>query len=384
MMHWPLSALLCSAATVRRHARPPAILAAVLTVALAGCAHQYLDPRLYGQVREPIPDYSAGTVQVRFLGVGGFLIQRGPDVVMTAPFYTNPDEGFLLGRKQVRPNKALICRLLPKRWAEHTTSILIGHSHYDHFMDVPFVATELVPNAILYGSLTMKQLAMAQPYSLPARRVVAVTHHQGRDFVDYRPCPVKPKEACYHGSGPGDWIEVNPRVRIRALCSRHATPVLWKGCLTQVPPEPTRVKDWKLGDTFAYLIDFLEAGTPVFRVYYQDSATSPTYGYVPKDLEPKKAVDLALLCAAAFDRVKDNPAGIVRNTNPRFVVYGHWENFFKPQTTKPLETLRFFDYSELVSRMEALTTPSGGFFWKGEYWFAAPGNLFVFEPTTSR
>lgn len=154
--------------------------------------------------------------------------------------------------------------------------------------------------------------------------------------------------------------------------------------MTQVPPEPTRVTDWKLGDTYAYLIDFLdEMGTPVFRVYYQDSATSPTYGFVPKDLVSDKAVDLALLCAAAFDRVKDNPAAILENTDPRFVVFGHWENFFKP-ATKPLETLGVFDYSELVSRMEALSTPFGGFSWKGQYWFAAPGNLFVFEPTTSR
>ena len=344
------------------HTRPHAILSAVLTLALGGCAHQYLDPRLYGQVRERSPDTSPGVVQVRFLGVGGFLIERGDDVVMTAPFYTNPDEGFLLGTKQARPNKDLICDLLPGRWADRTRAILIGHSHYDHFMDVPFVAAEIAKDAVLYGSLTMKQLAMAPPYSLPSHRVVVVTDHGGRDAVDYRRCPDKPKEACHHDyPKPGDWIQVNPRVRIRALCSRHASPVPFKGCLTEADhvPEPTRADDWKLGDTFAYLIDFLENGEPVFRVYYQDSATSSPYGYVPEELVADKSVDVALLCGAAFNFVEDNPAGIMENTKPRFVVFGHWENFFKPQT-EPLENLYVSDYSDLVRRMEALKTSSGG------------------------
>ena len=360
-------------------------VAALLAAAAAGCAHQYLDPRLYGQVREPVPDNTAGTVQVRFLGVGGFLLQRGDDIVMTAPFYTNPGEEFLLGSKQVRPNEGIIRRLLPERWVKDTTAILIGHSHYDHLMDVPFIQTRLAKKAFLYGSLTMKQLAMAPPYPVPKDHVVVVTDHEGRDKVDYRPCKDTPKEACHSGSGDGEWIEVNQGVRIRALCSRHSpAPIIgapWPGCLTAVPQEPTRVQDWKLGDTYAFVIDFLEKGQPVFRVYYQDTATNPTYGYVPKDLLPRKDVDLALLCAAGFDQVKDNPAGIVKNTNPRYVIYGHWENFFKPQT-KPLETLYVFDYSELVRRMKALTPGSGGT-WKGEFWFAAPGQLFVFEPKST-
>ena len=366
----------------RARDRHAAILAAALALGAAGCAHQYLDPRLYGQVREPVPDIAPGTLQVRFLGVGGFIIQRGTDIVMTAPFYTNPSEGFLLGASQVRPNETLIKSLLPERWAGTATAILVGHTHYDHFMDVPYIAKAIAKDALLYGSLTMKQLAMAPPYQLDPNRIVVVSDVGGQDRVDYRKCPVKPKEGCNHGPGSGDWIKVNDRVRIRALCSRHAAPRVWTGCRTSVTPEPTRVGDWKLGDTYAYLLDFLDAtGTPVFRVYYQDTATSPTYGYVPDDLVTDKAVDVALLCAAGFDWVKDNPARIMKNSKPRYVIYGHWESFFKPQTSRPLETLGYFDYADLVARMEALAKPPPiGISWPGQFWIAAPGNLWVFEP----
>jgi hypothetical protein len=366
----------------RARDRHAVILAAALPFLAAGCAHQYLDPRLFGQVREPVPDIKPGTVQVRFLGVGGFVIQRDDDIVLTAPFYTNPPEGFLLGASQVHPNKTLIDDLLPKRWASKTAAILVGHTHYDHFMDVPYIAKAIAKDAVLYGSLTMKQLAMAPPYQVEAGKIVVVSDVAGEDRVDYRKCPVKPGEGCIHGSGPGDWIKVNDRVRIRALCSRHAAPRAWTGCLTSVPPEPTRVGNWKLGDTYAYLVDFLDAsGAPVFRVYYQDSATSPTYGFVPEDLVTDKAVDVALFCAAGFDWVQDNPARIMTNTKPRYVIYGHWESFFKPQTSRPLETLGYFDYSDLVARMDNLAKPAPiGISWPGEYWIAAPGNLWVFEP----
>jgi hypothetical protein len=366
-----------------RHA---AILAVALAFPAAGC-HQYLDPRLYGQVREPVPDIIAGTVQVRFLGVGGFIIQRDDDIVLTAPFYTNPSEGFLFGSRRVRPNQNLIACLLHERWASKAAAILVGHTHYDHFMDVPYIATAIATaiapkGAVLYGSLTMKQLAMAPPYNLDPQRIVVVSDVQGEDRVDYRKCPKKPKEGCIRGSGSGDWIKVNDRVRIRALCSRHAAPRAWTGCLTHVPPEPTRVKDWKLGDTYAYLIDFLDrtTGKPVFRVYYQDTATPPTYGYVAEALVQEKSVDVALLCGAGFSVVKDNPKGIMKSTRPRYVVFGHWESFFRPQT-KPLETLAYFNYSDLVSRMKRLAQPEPtGISWPGQFWVAAPGNLFVFEP----
>ena len=365
----------------QRRARHVQILAAALSFLAASC-HQYLDPRLYGPVREPVADIKPGTLLVRFLGVGGFIIQRGDDVVLTAPFYTNPKEGFLFGLKKVRPNETLIKSLLHDRWASEAKAILVGHTHYDHFMDVPYIARAIAKKAVLYGSLTMKQLAMAPPYHVAPENIVVVSDVEGQDRVDYRKCAVKPKEGCIHGSGSGDWIHVNDRVRIRALCSRHAAPRAWKGCLTSVPAQPKRVKNWKLGDTYAYLIDFLdEAGNPVFRIYYQDTATPPTYGYVHEDLVRDKPVDVALLCAAGFNYVKDNPAGIMNSTRPRYVIYGHWESFFRPQTSRPLETLPYFDYSDLVARTEALAKPPPpGIPWPGTFWIAAPGNLWVFEP----
>ena len=180
----------------RARDRHAAILAAALPFLAAGCAHQYLDPRLFGQFREPVPDIKPGTVQVRFLGVGGFIIQRDDDIVLTAPFYTNPKLGFLLGTSKVQPNETLIKSLLHERWASEAKAILVGHTHYDHFMDVPYIARAIAKKAVLYGSLTMKQLAMAPPYHVDPDKIVVVSDVEGQDRVDYRKCAAAPKEGC--------------------------------------------------------------------------------------------------------------------------------------------------------------------------------------------
>src|SRR5262249_60530650 len=60
--------------------------------ALAAGCHQYLDPRLYGQARHYLPDASPDDIlQVRALGVHGFVARVGELAVMTPPLYSNPD-----------------------------------------------------------------------------------------------------------------------------------------------------------------------------------------------------------------------------------------------------------------------------------------------------
>ena len=369
---------------MRTAAPRPAALA--VTLLLAAC-HQYVDPRHYGQVRDPLPDHSPATaVQVRFLRAGGFLITRGDDVVMTPPLYTAAGLDQVAGcTGRVQSNTSAIDRELPRSWVEHTDAILVGHSHYDHLIDVPYIASRLAPQARVYGSATARDLLKTADPTLDPARLVAFTDYQGRNVVDYRSCTAKPKEGCQFGSGSGEWIEQGG-LRIRALCSRHSSQfagfkVSSQGC---VAPAALRTAcDWKLGDTFAYVVDFMEGGRPVFRIYYQDSPTDPEYGYPPAEVLADKSVDVALLCAGAFDQVRDNPRGIIRHLNPRYVLLGHWENFFR-DVDKPLETLFSIDLKDLFGRLDALATPPAGqAAWKGRYWMPAPGALFVFETETA-
>jgi hypothetical protein len=358
------------------------VFAVCTVLSLAGCTTGRVDPRYHAQVRPPLPEAAAGTVQVRFLGVQGFVIRRDADVVMTAPFYTNPSLGTVLADRRIWPDPDRVTRFLPAEWVADAAAILIGHSHYDHLMDVPFIARQMAPRAQVFGSLTARRLLAAigstPDFHVGPDRVIAVNDagQPGGDAVDYRECPRKAKESCVWGTGPGRWIDVNANVRIRALCSRHSPqflrlPPTWQGCNAPAEGPPRKPSQWPIGDTLAYLIDFMEGGRPVFRVYFQDSPTNRGYGHVAKELIDEKPVDLALLNAGSFNQVDDFPESIIANTRPRYVLFGHWEDFMRTQE-KPLRPLWMYNFKQLARRAVAVGKP---------FWFPTPGQIFVFRVT---
>ena len=263
-------------------------------------------------------------LQVKYLGAGGFLLQWGQDVILTAPFFSNPGLLRVLFWS-IHADPERINAFLPP--VEDVKAILVGHSHYDHLLDLPYIANERAPSAIIYGSHTVKNILSAV---LPPDRLVALDTKEG-DSDDRL----------------GTWVWVKgTRIRIMATRSEHAPHVcLLGGCLKVFQGDvvqplgqlPQTAWQWKEGPTFAYLIDFLdENGVVQFRVHYQDAASGFPYGFppVPSPTDPKP-VDVAILCVPGSHYVNNYPQGIVGHLKPRAVILAHWESFFRPRTGDP-------------------------------------------------
>src|SRR6267143_651619 len=86
-------------------------------------------------------------VELHYLGNGGWLMQRGTDRIATAPFVSNPNGATLLFPGG--PNTTLIDEVIPPM--HDVGIILIGHGHYHHAMDLPYVAATKAPMAKIYG-----------------------------------------------------------------------------------------------------------------------------------------------------------------------------------------------------------------------------------------
>lgn len=304
--------------------------------ALAGCA-AFSVPLVSCPSLAPPPQAPSQVVSVRYLGVGGFLLRSGDDVILTAPLYSNPSLIEVAAGHSIRADTGQIDRLLPAE-ASEAKAILVGHSHYDHLLDVPHVAATRATRATIYGSETTVRLLASRPElagGSPAPRVVALDALVGDD------------------SAAGRWVTLSPGLRFMALRSEHSAqftlklfgapmPVhLWRG--TQETPLgdalPRSAADWPEGSVFSYVIDFTGPdGAPVFRVYYQDSGTSEPVGYPPRSLLAEKGVDLAILCVGGdFSRLRRHPEGIIERTRPRFVLLSHWEDFFVGQEAHELD-----------------------------------------------
>jgi len=313
------------------------LVAVGLLALLAGCG-----PSLAGVVAfhpaDGPPAPGDRRVEMRYLGSGGWLIRRGADAIATAPFVSNPiNAEIYLG--PARPDTARIERLVPAM--PDVRMILVGHTHYDHAMDLPEVLRRKAPNARLYGGTTLEHLFKK---TLGEGRVVNMVR---------APAAGEP-------AGPRWFAEPGVRVRAMALPSSHAPHVL--GVLKVVssarldrdlePLElPAVPAAWPEGDTVAFLIDFLEddGRTVAFRIYYQDAAAHPGKGEIPPLPAAEQApVDVAILCVAGFDQVKDNPRRILGNVKPQQVVGGHWEDFFSRSPDLPWRVARGTDLSKFV------------------------------------
>jgi len=101
------------------------------------------------------PALDLTSLHIKYLGAGGLFLRRGDDVVLTAPFFSNPSlKRLIFWRIKSRPQE--IDRFLDPMHAalQPTRAILVGHAHYDHLMDLPHILATHTPNARVYGSRT--------------------------------------------------------------------------------------------------------------------------------------------------------------------------------------------------------------------------------------
>jgi L-ascorbate metabolism protein UlaG (beta-lactamase superfamily) len=281
-------------------------------------------------------------VELHYLGNGGWVIQRGADKIATAPFVSNPN-GLMLWFPG-GPNEELIKRLVPPM--HDVPMILVGHGHYDHAMDLPSVHKEKAPNADIYGSTTVVNTLA------PVRALAGKLKE------------IKESEAA-SGDQPGRWLpSETSTVRFMPLRSTHAPHIgRWKilpssnvdEARTKLPCCPAQ---WHEGQVFAFIIDFLDkSGAVEFRVYYQDSASSPGTGIAPVfPADQKAAVDVAILTVASFNNVDRNPEHVLTNLEPRHVIGGHWEDFFfQSHDNRPVRPVPGTNLEEFHRRARALS-----------------------------
>ncbi|MGH8727446.1 MAG: MBL fold metallo-hydrolase [Burkholderiales bacterium] len=334
---------------LRRDARMHFSLACLFSFALIclpGCAGSSDGlPVDFGASQIPPGDPAYRTeVQIKYLGAGGVLIKRGEDVLLTAPFFSNPSLlRMVFGEIKSLPEQ--VNRFLGSTGDDlaPATAVLVGHAHYDHLMDMPYIKKKYLPNAKIYGSETMKNI-LAGDHTLMPDDVVSVE----RDVVG-------------NAKQPGRWWDASQRLRFMALTSEHAPHIaglkFFKGKYPEPLQElPTRAWGWREGQTLAYLIEFLSADgkTVEFRVHYQDAASNAPLGFPPPSNDPKERIDLAIVCMPGFDEVEKYPEEIVDRLQPRFVVIIHWENFFDrlPDDPRDLRVVPAQDAERFLARLK--------------------------------
>jgi L-ascorbate metabolism protein UlaG (beta-lactamase superfamily) len=226
-------------------------------------------------------------LELTWLGTAGFRLAYQGIVVWIDPYVTRLSLRELVARRVVPPSERAIAA-----WIDRADAVLVGHTHFDHALDVPAIARRF--GARVFGSRSMARLMKL--HELAALAVVVEPH---RDY------------------------EVGP-FRFHFVPSRHSKlqlglAVPYAGELTCEHVDELTPQRYRCGQVWGLYIEV--AG---LRIYHQGSAD------LIEDEIRDRGVDL-FLCGISGRRFTPRYVErIVRALAPGRIIPMHYDDFFRP------------------------------------------------------
>ena len=231
-------------------------------------------------------------LELTWLGTAGFRLAYEGTVVWIDPYVTRLPLGALVRRRVVAADDAAIAR-----WIDRADAVLVGHTHFDHALDVPAIARRF--GCPVYGSSSLAHLM--------------ALHGLGAQAVEVAP----------HRT-----YEVGP-FRFDFVPSAHSKLVLglrvpYAGELTCEHVDALTPQAYRCGQVWGLAIEVAGA-----RLYHQGSAD------LVDDEVRDRDVDV-FLCGISGRRFTPHYVDrVVARLQPRAIVPMHYDDFFRPLDAPP-------------------------------------------------
>ncbi len=226
---------------------------------------------------------------VTWTGAAGLRFQTEKEVILIDPYYTRVDIFNTLLRS-ITPDPAAINAALPD--PEKVAAIVVGHTHSDHALDVPWIAAR--NNCAVVGSRSLDILMSLN--GLPQRTRVCAG---------------------------GESVTLTDTASVTMIRSAHGLVAMGKvpfeGEIRPSMTLPMKASGYRVGTVFAPMLQlqgirFLHVGSANFE---------------EKALQGH-ACDVLFLCVPGWKRRQGYPQRLIAMTRPSTVVLFHYDNFSKP------------------------------------------------------
>jgi L-ascorbate metabolism protein UlaG (beta-lactamase superfamily) len=228
-------------------------------------------------------------LDVEWLGVAGYRLTYEGQTLLIDPYLSRVPARAMLGRRPALADPALHERYLGS--VTNVAGVLVGHTHFDHAVDVPLLARRF--DCRTYGSGSLA--ALMRCYGMAERAVEVVPH---------RP------------------YELGP-FTVRFVPSLHSKLLLgykvpFDGELTCEHLDGLSPAAYRCGQVWGILVEVAGA-----RLYHQGSAN------LLDEEVPTGGVDVFLAGIAGRSFTRDYWPRILRRLEPRVVVASHFDDFFR-------------------------------------------------------
>ena len=258
-----------------------------------------------------LPGGGGPDVRLQWLGTAGFVLEHRGHVLLVDPYVTRAPLARALFTR-LRPDVNAINRYTPR-----ADAIVVGHTHFDHALDVPEIARR--SGARVFGSRSAAALCLAG--GIPPGRVEVVDREAGLAPVER---------------------EVGP-FTLRFVPSAHSRLVLGRvpfpGDIADCADIPMHAGAYRCGAVFG-----LEIRVAGRVIYHMGSAE-----LIDANVRVRN-VDLLLLCVAGWTASRDLPERVGQRLAPGAVLLSHWDNFLRPMC-EPAQSLPAMQMPRLVERL---------------------------------
>ena len=240
-------------------------------------------------------------MKATFLGTTVLLLDDGKDQILFDAHLTRPSLWqYIAGRTAT--DRAVVDEKLKVHHIDRLRAVFISHTHYDHVMDMPYIA--LKTGAKVYG--TGSAMNVARGGGVPEEQLTGFRAEETYAVGDFR---------------------------IKVISSLHSKPNLFNNDLGKTIDaplvQPARLRDYKEGGSYDF---YVEAGGRRIMI-------RPSFNYIEGQMDGYRAdvlflgiTGLGKADAATEERFFFET---VQKLEPELVIPIHWDNFFSP-LTKPV------------------------------------------------
>jgi L-ascorbate metabolism protein UlaG (beta-lactamase superfamily) len=245
----------------------------------------------------------AAGVNFKWFGTNGWEITFGNKTILIDPWFNRFESGFLQNKLKMDAPLPTDTALIDQH-VKAADQILIGHGHWDHMADVPYIAKKT--GAMVIGSESHANLMRAA--GVAEGKIVQV---KGGEYMQF----------------DGYTIEVFPSVHSMGGAKKYAVP----GHVVSVPPSPpTKLGDLPEGDTLIYVLTI--GGK--YSIFLMSSGN-----YIERAIAGLRP-DVALIAPLFSNNTHTFTPRLAKALNyPKLVLPTHWDDF-EAALSEPPKDLR--------------------------------------------
>jgi len=234
------------------------------------------------------------SLHVTWFGATCLHVSDGETSILFDPFFTRPSLWSVVSFKALRSNREEIESWLSKAPAPKITTLILSHSHYDHILDMPYLAKSR--GAKVYGSLSAKNIALGQ--GVAERQITDLSKVKSFKTGQF-------KVRVYRGSHPPHFLGLT------LAAGRVKSPL----------PEGASAYAYKKGMDFAFYIEH-----PKGNIVFHPSGETALAPSTLKQFDAKLLVVGIANRKSSLDLLKN----LAEPLKPNFLVPVHFDNIFKP------------------------------------------------------